>query len=433
MTSTPGMAIETPDSAHLKDWLREYQRVRDASESLCAPLEKEDYIVQSMNDVSPPKWHLAHVSWFFEAFLLTPFLKDYRTLDPAYDFLFNSYYETYGTPFPRANRGLISRPTVDDVYRYRAHVDDAMSELLTGPPAEHVEEIERRLTLGLHHEQQHQELLLMDIKHILAQNPLFPIYRNDLAPAPECAFRELGWRVYPGGVRQIGHDEAGQGFAYDHEMPRHRQFVEAFEIADRPITNGEFLEFMRAGGYEKPDYWLSEGWQRVKQEGWTCPLYWLEREGIWHYFTLGGLMPVNLEAPVCHVSYFEADAYAHWAGARLPTEAEWEVVAEGLAPRQGNFVEQDHLQPTVAGASAESGQMFGDVWEWTGSAYRPYPGFKKLAGSLGEYNGKFMSGQMVLRGGCCATPQDHIRTTYRNFFPPSARWAFSGFRLAREA
>jgi ergothioneine biosynthesis protein EgtB len=435
MSSAQDLAIETPDSIHAKEWLRAYQRVRAATETICAPLQIEDYMVQSMPDVSPPKWHIAHVSWFFEAFILKPFHPAYQTLDPAYDYLFNSYYETHGTPFPRPDRGMISRPTVDDVYRYRAHIDQAMQELLNDPPQAHVGEILRRLELGLPHEQQHQELLFMDIKHILAQNPLCPVYRDDLAPAPAHEIGELRWHTYPAGVRQIGHDDAEKGFAYDNEMGRHRQFVEAFQLADRPITNGEFLEFMLAGGYDKPDYWLSDGWATVKAEGWKAPLYWVERDGAWHHYTLGGLMPVDSSAPVCHVSFYEADAYAQWAGARLPTEAEWETAAHDV-PVQGNFVEQDHLQPVAAASAASTelpGQMFGDVWEWTGSAYRPYPGFKKLPGSLGEYNGKFMSGQMVLRGGCCATPADHIRATYRNFFPPHARWAFSGFRLAREA
>ncbi|MCK0752291.1 ergothioneine biosynthesis protein EgtB [Chromohalobacter japonicus] len=424
---------ETPDTFHAKEWLRRYQRVRAATEAICAPLCKEDYMVQSMPDVSPPKWHIAHVSWFFEAFVLKPFHPAYQPLDPAYDHLFNSYYVTHGTPFPRPDRGMISRPTVEDVYRYRAHIDHAMAELLNDPPQEHLEEILRRLELGLPHEQQHQELLFMDIKHILAQNPLCPSYRDDLVPPPEHEVGELGWHFYPAGVRSIGHDEAEKGFAYDNEMGRHRQYVEAFQIADRPVTNGEFLEFIRAGGYDKPDYWLSDGWATVKAEGWRAPLYWVERDGVWHHFTLRGLVPVDMNAPVCHVSFFEADAYAQWVGARLPTEAEWETVAREV-PMQGNFVEQDHLQPVASMQSTSApGQMFGDVWEWTGSAYRPYPGFRTLSGSLGEYNGKFMSGQMVLRGGCCATPADHIRVTYRNFFPPHARWAFSGIRLAKES
>ncbi|WP_043527177.1 ergothioneine biosynthesis protein EgtB [Litchfieldella xinjiangensis] len=422
---------ETLDSQHTKEWLRCYQRIRAASEALCEPLHTEDYVIQSMDDVSPPKWHLAHISWFFEAFILTPFQPSYRTLDPAYDFLFNSYYETHGTPFPRPSRGTLSRPTVADVYRYRAHIDSAMVELLKNPPAEHVEEIVRRLELGLHHEQQHQELLVMDIKHILAQNPLHPVYRDDLAPAADVDPGPLSWLEYPAGVRRIGH-RASAGFAYDNESPEHREFVEAFMMASRPVTNGEFLAFMDDGGYERSELWLSDGWAQVQQAGWEAPLYWVRRDGIWHYMTLAGLVPVDKNAPVVHVSFYEAEAYAQWAGARLPTEMEWETVAQATEIR-GNFVEDDHLQPVAAPArEGEASQLFGDVWEWTGSAYRPYPGFRTLPGTLGEYNGKFMSGQMVLRGGCCATPSDHIRHTYRNFFPPHARWAFSGIRLAKE-
>ncbi|MBA2780198.1 ergothioneine biosynthesis protein EgtB [Billgrantia kenyensis] len=423
---------ETPDTLHTKEWLRRYQRVRQASERICEPLCTEDYVIQSMDDVSPPKWHLAHVTWFFEAFLLTPFQPRYRTLDPVYDSLFNSYYETHGVPFPRPRRGTLSRPTVADVYRYRAHVDDAMAELLESLPPEHAEEILRRLELGLHHEQQHQELLLMDIKHILAQNPLCPAYRGDLMPASEGGMPETAWIEHAEGLHEIGHDPHG-GFAYDNEGPRHRQFLEAFQIANRPVTNAEFIAFMQDGGYERPELWLSDGWQQVGLEGWRAPLYWVKREGTWYHFTLAGLRPVDPSAPVVHVSFFEADAYARWAGARLPGEAEWEVAARNVAMR-GNFVDSDHLQPVAAPTRADApGQLYGDVWEWTGSAYRPYPGFKTLPGTLGEYNGKFMSGQMVLRGGCCATPADHIRLTYRNFFPPHARWAFSGFRLTREA
>lgn len=424
--------LETLDTLHAKEWLRRYQRVRRASERLCEPLCTEDYVIQSMDDVSPPKWHLAHVTWFFEAFILTPFQPSYRTLDPVYDHLFNSYYDTHGVPFPRPRRGTLSRPTVADVYRFRSHVDTAMAELLASPPPEHAEEILRRVELGLHHEQQHQELLLMDIKHILAQNPLCPAYRDDLTPPPTESPGELTWLAHDAGVREIGHD-LQSGFAYDNEGPVHRQFLEAFQLANRPVTNAEFLAFIEDGGYARPELWLSDGWQQVGQEGWQAPLYWVQRDGEWYHFTLGGLRRVDLHAPVVHVSFFEADAYARWAGGRLPSEAEWEVAARDAA-MSGNFVERDHLQPVAASPCIDAAsQLYGDVWEWTGSAYRPYPGFRPLPGTLGEYNGKFMSGQMVLRGGCCATPADHIRPSYRNFFPPHARWAFSGFRLAREA
>jgi ergothioneine biosynthesis protein EgtB len=409
------------------DLLARFRQVRATSESICAPLQAEDHVIQSMPDVSPPKWHLAHISWFFEAFLLKPYLKGYRSPDAAYDHLFNSYYETHGTPFPRASRGLISRPGVADVYRFRSHVDQCMGELLSQPPAEFAAEIARRVELGL----QHEELLLMDIKHILAQNPLHPVYRSDLRPAsgaPAGAVQR--WHDYPGGLRQIGH-AGGEAFAFDCELPRHRQFLEDFSLASRPVSNADYLAFMLDGGYSRSEFWLSDGWAQVRQAGWSAPLYWLRHEDAWHQMTLGGLRPLDLHAPVCHVSFFEADAYARWAGARLPSEAEWEIAA-AEQPVRGNFLDSDHLQPVADLGGEGPRQLFGDVWEWTASAFRPYPGFRPLEGSLGEYNGKFMSGQMVLRGGCCATPQDHVRATYRNFFYPHMRWQFAGFRLAKE-
>ncbi|WP_137820672.1 ergothioneine biosynthesis protein EgtB [Pseudomonas sp. 2FG] len=421
----------TPAPAHFESLLGRLQQVRAATERICAPLAIEDQVIQSMPDVSPPKWHLAHVSWFFEAFLLTPYLEGYQTPDAAFDHLFNSYYETHGRPFPRLQRGLLSRPTVAEVYRYRRHVDQALGELLSQPPAAHADEIARRVELGLQHEQQHQELLLMDIKHILAQNPMHPVYRADLVAAPGTPLSTLGWHGYPAGLRHIGH--AGAGFAFDCETPRHRQFLEAFSLASRPVSNGEFLDFIMDGGYARPQLWLADGWNLVRQSGWQAPLYWLRQDDAWQELTLSGLRPLDSHAPVCHISFYEADAYASWAGARLPSEAEWEVAA--LAePLHGNFLEADHLQPVAAAPRTDGPiQLFGDVWEWTGSAYRPYPGFRALAGSLGEYNGKFMAGQMVLRGGCCATPQAHIRASYRNFFYPHMRWQFAGLRLAREA
>ncbi|WP_445619889.1 ergothioneine biosynthesis protein EgtB [Kushneria sp. Sum13] len=447
MTQTTRAPLENADGAHIREWLRRFQHVRRASEKLCAPLETEDYMVQSMADVSPPKWHLAHVSWFFEAFILAPYLKDYQTPDPAYDFLFNSYYETHGKPFPRNLRGTISRPTVAQVYQFRAHIDREMERLLSAPPPEHLDEIIDRLEIGLHHEQQHQELLVMDIKHILSCNPLHPVYRDDirvqlLAHADQAASPDAPrWHRYASGVRQIGVDyptepareHDGEGFVFDSETPRHRQYVAEFELADRPVTNAEFLKFIEDGGYSRTELWLSDGWHLIHQTGWQAPEYWEKVDGRWHTMSLGGLVPVDPNAPVCHVSFYEADAYARWAGARLPTEAEWETAADDQ-PIQGNFVDNDLLQPAAQGERAGDGpqQLFGDAWEWTGSAFLPYPGFTPLEGSLGEYNGKFMSGQMVLRGGCCATPGNHIRASYRNFFPPQARWAFSGIRLARD-
>ncbi len=421
-------ALDPTRPASLAD---RYASTRAASEAICSPLTTEDHVIQSMADVSPPKWHLAHVSWFFEAFVLQPFLPGYRVFHPRYDFLFNSYYETHGTPYPRPGRGLLSRPTVAEIHRYRAHVDEAMHALLAAPPEAHAEEITARTTLGLHHEEQHQELLLTDIKHILGTNPLRPACRDDLPDPPGHTAGALRWLEYEGGVHEIG--AAGEHFTFDNERPRHRVYLEDFRLTDRPVTNGEFLAFIADGGYQRPELWLSDGWSTVRRAGWQAPLYWECIDGAWYHFTLGGLRPVDENAPVCHVSFYEADAYARWAGARLPTEAEWEVAAANQ-PVAGNFRETGWLQPVAAPARArEPGQLFGDVWEWTGSAYRPYPGFRTLPGSLGEYNGKFMSGQMVLRGGSCATPDGHARATYRNFFYPDQRWQFMGFRLAVEA
>ena len=349
-----------------------------------------------------------------------------------YDHLFNSYYQTHGTPFPRASRGVLSRPTVAEVYRYRQHIDLAMETLLLNPPPEHASEIARRLELGVQHEQQHQELLLMDIKHILAQNPLRPVYRHDLRPLTATQPAPLHWHRYPGGVRHIGH--SGAGFAFDCEQPRHRVFVDDFQLASSPVSNGEYAAFIHDGGYRQSALWLADGWSLIQQAGWQAPLYWQRDGDAWMEFTLGGLRELDPHAPVCHLSYFEAEAFAAWAGARLPSEQEWEVAAQDQPHPQGNFVERDYLQPVAAdGHDDGPSQLYGDVWEWTGSAYRPYPGFQPLGGSLGEYNGKFMSGQMVLRGGCCATPEPHIRSTYRNFFYPSMRWQFAGLRLAKES
>ncbi|NMT64969.1 ergothioneine biosynthesis protein EgtB [Marinobacter orientalis] len=420
-------------------WLEAFRDVRAVTEQLCIPLETEDYVIQSMDDVSPPKWHLAHVTWFFEAFLLKPFVKGYVSQNDSYDYLFNSYYETHSSPFPRPRRGLLSRPTVADVYRYRHYVDEAMELLLCNAPSEHSRAIAERVCLGIHHEQQHQELLAMDIKHILAQNPLRPIYSKRLKVPPTRRPAPMGWRTYEGGLLTIGLEPDSEAFAFDNERPAHRQYLEPFELATRPVTNQEYIRFMEQGGYQDPALWLSDGWHLIREKGWTAPLYWVRDGERWYHFTLTGLLPVDTAAPVCHVSFYEADAFARWAGGRLPTEAEWEHAAVNTRDLNGNFADSGYLQPVATEAGTVRNpqdpplQMFGDVWEWTGSAYRPYPGFRTLSGSLGEYNGKFMSGQMVLRGGCCATPASHVRPTYRNFFPPSARWAFSGFRLAREA
>jgi ergothioneine biosynthesis protein EgtB len=420
-----GAAHRDPDALP-----RHYQRVRNRSIELAEPLAPEDMVVQSMPEVSPTKWHLAHVTWFFERFVLKAELPGYREFDPRYDYLFNSYYYTAGQMHSRSRRGLLSRPTVEEILAYRRHVDDAVARLLAGAG----ERVRFLILLGLNHEQQHQELLLTDIKHVLGQNPLEPAYREDAATASEETAGPLEWQGFPGGVAEIG--AAGEGFCYDNETPRHRAWLEDFELATRPVTNAEFSGFIEDGGYERPELWLSDGWATILAEGWDRPLYWAaDREKV---FTLGGLRPVDGDAPASHLSYYEADAYARWAGARLPTEAEWELASHSASASradspagEGHFVESGHLQPRAAKPGAGLRQMFGDVWEWTASPYAPYPGFKPLAGSLGEYNGKFMCSQVVLRGGSCATPAGHIRPTYRNFFYPRDRWQFTGLRLAR--
>ena len=400
--------------------------VRANSREICRPLAMEDQVVQSMPDTSPPKWHLAHVTWFFENFLLIPYLDGYQPFDPAYGHLFNSYYETVGTFFPRAQRGLLSRPTVEEIHAYRDHVDQHMQQLIDGAPREHWAEIAARLTLGLNHEEQHQELLLTDIKHLFSINPLRPAYRESVASvANNAPQRPSGWSAWPAGVYEIGHE--GGGFAFDNESPRHRVYLNAFRVAARPTTNAEYLEFMDAGGYRNPALWLSQGWQSALEKDWHAPLYWEKIDGAWWTMTLAGMRRVNEREPVCHVSYFEADAYARWRGKRLPSEAEWEIVARPQ-PVTGNFADSGRLHPEAAREDAT--QIFGDVWEWTQSSYAPYPGYRPAAGALGEYNGKFMSSQYVLRGGSCASPAGHLRATYRNFFYPGDRWQFTGIRLA---
>jgi ergothioneine biosynthesis protein EgtB len=406
-----------------------YEAVRRASEALCAPLALEDYGLQCMPDASPPKWHLAHTSWFFETFLLRPYLREYQSFHPRFEYLFNSYYQSIGTQFPRAQRGLLSRPTVEEVYRYRAHVDRAMAELLAEADAAEAAEIARRLVLGCHHEQQHQELLLTDIKYNLSINPLRPAYRDDLPAAPATHPGQLSWTEYAGGMHEIGH--AGEGFAFDNETPRHKVYLASFALAPRLVTCGEYIEFIDAGGYHGPEFWLSDGWSAVCERGWQAPLYWERIEGRWQQFTLGGMRAVDEHEPVCHLSYYEADAFARWAGKRLPTEQEWEI-AVAAQPIAGNFRDSGLLRPAPAAPGTMPLQIYGDVWEWTQSAYLPYPGYRPLTGALGEYNGKFMANQMVLRGGSCATPADHMRASYRNFFYPPDRWQFAGIRLAED-
>ena len=403
-------------------WTERYAQIRDATTALTAPLSAEDCAIQSMPDASPAKWHLAHTTWFFETFVLKPHVPRYGEFDPAYGYLFNSYYNAIGERHPRPERGMLSRPSLEDVLSYRRHVDRAVLEG-TDLPLELVE-------LGLHHEQQHQELILTDLKHLLSRNPLKPAYQKQWPLTPIRA-RKPRWVGLAGGLHEIGH--AGPGFAFDNETPRHKVWLEDFEIASHPVTHGDFLDFIADGGYRRPELWLAAGWDVARARGWEAPEYWVRRDGVWHTFTLHGEVPVDRHTPICHVSFFEAEAYARCAKARLPGEAEWEVAARSAA-LTGNFVESGALHPLalreepVEGALA---QAFGDVWEWTRSEYGPYPGYQPAAGAVGEYNGKFMVGQYVLRGGSCATPASHIRATYRNFFPPEARWQFSGLRLAK--
>ena len=426
-SSHAAQLLQTSDP--VRSLIDEYRLVRAASETLCAPLETEDFGIQTMADVSPPKWHLAHVSWFFETFVLKPNLQGYREFHPRFGHLFNSYYETVGTFHPRAKRGLLSRPLVKEVYAYRAHVDRAMERLLQDSSAASDDELRALITLGLNHEQQHQELLVTDIKHIFACNPLQPRYPTKRGSTRDAT--PLQWIDFRPGIYEIGHVGDGD-FGFDNEFPRHQVFLNGFRLASRPVTNAEFLAFMDAGGYGQVDLWLSEAWKHLRETRWQAPLYWARTQDGWQHRTLAGWSPIDPGAPVCHLSYYEADAYARWRGKRLPTEAEWEIAAADL-PVQGNFADSRLFQPS-SDASAASGlqQMFGDVWEWTQSPYTGYPGFRAQRGFLGEYNGKFMCSQMVLRGGSCATPAGHVRASYRNFFYPQDRWQFSGLRLAED-
>ena len=471
------------ESIHRQAMRERYQNVRQQTEKLCAPLAVEDYVIQSMPDASPARWHLAHTTWFFETFVLAQACPGYTPWHNDFGYLFNSYYNQIGAQYPRPKRGLLSRPGVAEIYDYRRTVDERMEAILSAGDGR-VEPFLPTIELGLQHEQQHQELILTDLKHMLSCNPLFPVYRawpcepappantvelatevgrNKPAPAgvsgkltgpmpetvasrpysgllqnlnstvlaPPAPLPRLAWVEGKSGVCEIGHN--GDGFAYDNEGPRHATWLQPHALASRPIVNGEYLEFINEGGYGCPELWLSLGWETVRANQWEAPLYWVKVAGDWWHFTLAGLRPLDINAPVCHVSYFEAEAYARWAGARLPTEAEWETAASAY-PLEGHFVESGRhqpLPPTPLAGKAPLLQLFGDVWEWTSSPYSPYPGFSPAAGAVGEYNGKFMCNQFVLRGGSCATPQDHIRHTYRNFFQPEARWQFSGFRLAR--
>lgn len=441
--------------------VEDFARIRTRTTELVAGLAPEDMVVQSMEDVSPTKWHLAHTSWFWEVFVLEPHLSGYAVLDRAYHFLFNSYYVHAGERHCRAQRGWLSRPTVAQVLAYRAHVDEAMTRLLEDRARiEETPGLAGLIRLGMNHEQQHQELILTDLKHVFGVNPLRPAYRppprtpaTEVEERPQTASADpLRFVSFEGGVHEVGMRGAGNlsdpaaPFGYDNEGPRHRRFLEPFALADRLVTCGEYLDFMNDGGYRRPELWMSAGWAARETHGWSEPFYWEKREGAWWVFTLGGLLPLDPAEPVVHLTWYEADAYARWAGARLPREDEWEVAAraalEAGAP-EGSFVDDGRFHPAPAalpapaqapdpGGPGSLRQLLGDAWEWTSSDYAPYPGYQPAPGAVGEYNGKFMTGQYVLRGGSCATSRDHLRLTYRNFFPPDAAWQFSGVRLARD-
>jgi ergothioneine biosynthesis protein EgtB len=411
--------------------LRRFRDTRSCTERLAEPLSAEDAAAQSMPDASPTKWHLAHTTWFFETFILSS-LPGYRQFDPSFPLLFNSYYESLGERLPRPWRGLVTRPSLDVVMAYRRAITERVMRWLESSSAPSSEQL-AAVELGIQHEQQHQELILTDIKHLLSHHPCLPGYQAAPAPSAHSSGQRVAHRfeTFDGGLVSIGH--GGDGFGFDNESPQHLVFARPYALGRRLITNGEYLEFMADGGYQRPELWLSDGFRWLATERVRAPLYWqLEEGGTKQLFTLGGLLPLDLDEPVCHVSYYEADAYARWAGARLPTEAEWEHAARSMAPGAGNFLESGRFHPRPA-VDAEDTQTFGDAWEWTASAYAPYPGFRPLPGALGEYNGKFMCNQMVLRGGSCATPREHVRASYRNFFPPPARWQFTGIRLAKDA
>ena len=454
MSTTAVRTAELSREAFLALPLAEqYRHVRAFTEALTEPLVTEDFVVQSMTDVSPTKWHLAHTTWFWETFVLSEFLDGYTLHDERYPFLFNSYYVQAGERHCRAQRGYLSRPTVEEVFAFRAHVDEAMQRLLAGTPGDADTGLAGVVRVGLNHEQQHQELMLTDIKHVFSVNPLRPVYRERVhTPAPDPG--PVRWVSFDEGLREVGYLPERDGpFTFDNETPRHRTFVEKFALADRLVTCGEFLQFMEDGGYERAPLWLSEGFATVQENEWTEPFYWEQRDDgtgngpEWWHFTLHGMRPVDPNEPLTHVSYFEADAYARWAGARLPTEFEWEVASEGI-PMRGHFAENGvggdaPLHPTPPepissgdGAPTHDGprlrQFFGGVWEWTRSHYSPYPGYEPLPGALGEYNGKFMCNQFVLRGGSVATSRTHLRRTYRNFFAPASTWQFTGLRLAKD-
>lgn len=412
-----------------------FLKVRKVSEDICKPLEIEDYVVQPVEDVSPPKWHLGHTTWFYEAMFLDKYISNYKPYHPKYSFLFNSYYQTFGERWERPKRGVLSRPTVEDVYKFRKVVTDRMVELIQQIEGDRWKEFGDLLVLALNHEQQHQELLLTDIKYILSVNPLFPVYHQSRGHSQNNTMVKSDFVEFNSGLFDIGYN--GKGFCYDNEQPYHRIYVDGFRLQNRLLTNGEYLEFMEDRGYQDFRHWLSDGWDTIQKNGWKSPLHWVEIEGEWYEITLNGLQKLDTISPVCHVSYYEAEAYASWAKKRLPSETEWEIAARQSESdlQEGNFYDDKFFHPLPSDIKKQKNgqkidQMLGDVWEWTGSGYLPYPGYQQAAGALGEYNGKFMVNQMVLRGGSCATSRDHARLTYRNFFQPDKRWQFTGIRLA---
>jgi ergothioneine biosynthesis protein EgtB len=406
-----------------------YFFTRQYSEEICEPLTIEDYGLQATEFTSPAKWHLAHTTWFFETFILKPYSAAYQVFHSGFEYLFNSYYNAVGDQYPRAQRGLLTRPTVEEVYRYRRHVDDAIAQLLESLPAATADEIFARLELGCHHEQQHQELFFTDLKYCWFQNPLYPAYRELPAP-PSPSVQPSDWRCFEGQLHQVGH-EGTQGFCFDNELPRHRHYVEGFRIADRLVSNGEYLSFMADGGYESPELWLADGWAALtaprRKARKHAPFYWVKKEGQWWEYTLYGLLELDPARPVCHLSAYEADAFARWRGCRLPTEFEWEVAATALDTPTG--IPSTPRTPAIHPQDCE---LTGNLWQWTSSAYSPYPGFKVADGAIGEYNGKFMANQLVLRGGSIATSPGHYRHSYRNFFYPPDQWQFTGVRLAQD-
>ena len=436
MTSTTSAQSKTTSlsASHAAELCSRVRDSRQLSLDLAAPLSDEDQTVQSMDDASPTKWHLAHTTWFYGAFVLGPHLPGYQPFSDDFEYCFNSYYEAKGNRQPRARRGLLTRPTTQEVRDYRGYVDEALAKLFQrGLAADASDNVGALIELGINHEQQHQELLLTDILSLFAVSPLRPSYRQP-QPKPEAVadVAQVAWITFDGGVHKVGHD--GNGFFYDNEGPRHDVLLQQFRLASRCVTNAEWLAFIDDGGYRDPLLWFADGWAAVKELVWEAPGYWEQRHGVWHQMTLEGLRPIDTRAPVSHVSYFEANAFAHWAGKRLPTEFEWEVASTSYSLK-GNDLSTNALRPRPAvSADAERlAQLFGDVWEWTGSAYQPYPGYRPAPGAIGEYNGKFMVSQQVLRGGSCVTPPGHIRATYRNFFFPHQRWQFTGLRLAEDA